>query len=114
PPHPRRRHLQIPQRRTRIQTMDRRSPTRRRRALSIEGKGIKMKVMVDLISVDPDVLGGTPVFKGTRVPVRTLFEYLEDNYTLDQFLESFPAVTKKMAVAILDASENAVISRKTA
>lgn len=38
----------------------------------------------DLIIVDPDILGGTPVFKGTRVPVNTLFEYLENNYTLDE------------------------------
>jgi uncharacterized protein (DUF433 family) len=37
----------------------------------------------DLITVDPDILGGTPVFKGTRVPVKTLFEYLEDNYSLE-------------------------------
>ena len=41
----------------------------------------------DLITVDPDILGGTPVFKGTRVPVKTLFEYLSDNYTLEEFLE---------------------------
>ena len=47
----------------------------------------------DLISIDPDVLGETPVFKGTRVPVRTLFEYLDDNYTLDQFAECFPSVS---------------------
>ncbi|MBM3838336.1 MAG: DUF433 domain-containing protein [Verrucomicrobia bacterium] len=37
----------------------------------------------DLVTVDPDTLGGTPVFKGTRVPVKTLFEYLENNYTLE-------------------------------
>ena len=41
----------------------------------------------DLITIDPDILGGTPVFKGTRVPVKTLFENLENNYTLDEFLE---------------------------
>lgn len=73
-----------------------------------------MNVMTDLITVDPEILGGTPVFSGTRVPVRTLFDYVEDNYTLDQFLESFPAVSREMAVAILDASENAVLARKSA
>jgi uncharacterized protein (DUF433 family) len=51
-------------------------------------------IMSDLITVDPDILGGTPVFKGTRVPVRTLFEYLEDNYTLEEFLECFPSVLR--------------------
>jgi len=43
-----------------------------------------------LITVDPDILGGTPLFKGTRVPVKTLCEYLEGNYTLDEFLACFP------------------------
>ncbi|MCX6979249.1 MAG: DUF433 domain-containing protein [Verrucomicrobia bacterium] len=43
----------------------------------------------NLITIDPDILGGTPVFKGTRVPVKTLFDYLADNLTLDYFLESF-------------------------
>ena len=40
----------------------------------------------DLITIDPDILGGTPVFKGTRVPIKASFQYLEDNYALDNFL----------------------------
>jgi len=56
----------------------------------------------DLITVDPDILGGTPVFKGTRVPVKTLFEYLERNYTLDEFLECFPSVTRELARRVLE------------
>jgi uncharacterized protein (DUF433 family) len=63
----------------------------------------------DLITVDPDILGGTPVFKGTRVPVRTLFEYLEDDYTLEEFLESFPAVSRQTALQLLDYSESALL-----
>ena len=51
----------------------------------------------ELITVDADILGGTPVFKGTRVPVKTLFEYLENNYTLDEFLECFPSVSRQLA-----------------
>ena len=51
----------------------------------------------DLITFDSEVLGGTPVFKGTRVQVKTLFDYLEDNYSLDEFLECFPSVTRRMA-----------------
>jgi uncharacterized protein (DUF433 family) len=64
----------------------------------------------DLITTDPDILGGTPVFKGTRVPVRTLFEYLESNYTLDEFLECFPSVTRAMACQVLDLSESALLT----
>jgi uncharacterized protein (DUF433 family) len=49
------------------------------------------------------------VFKGTRVPVKTLFEYLEDNYSLDEFLECFPSVTREMARRILERSELALL-----
>ena len=63
----------------------------------------------DLITVDPDILGGTPVFKGTRVPVKTLFDYLENNYSLEQFLECFPSVTIEMARLILERSETALL-----
>ena len=58
----------------------------------------------DLITVDPDVLGGTPVFKGTRVPVKALFDYLADSLSLDYFLETFPSVSRELAVAVLEHS----------
>lgn len=64
----------------------------------------------DLITVDPDILGGTPVFKGTRVPVKTLFEYLENNYSLEEFLGCFPSVTRDMARRILERSESALLA----
>ena len=64
----------------------------------------------DLITVDPEVLGGSPVFRGMRVPVKTLFQYLEANYTLDEFLECFPSVTRPMACKILERSESALIA----
>jgi uncharacterized protein (DUF433 family) len=64
----------------------------------------------DLITIDPDILGGTPVFKGTRVPVKTLFEYLEDSYSLDEFLECFPSVTREMARRVLEQSEAALLA----
>jgi uncharacterized protein (DUF433 family) len=64
----------------------------------------------NLITVDPDILGGTPVFKGTRVPVKTLFEYLEDNYSLEEFLECFPSVTREMARRVLEGSEAALLA----
>jgi len=59
----------------------------------------------ELITTDPDILGGTPVFKGTRVPVKTLFEYLENDYSLEEFLECFPSVTREMARELLECSE---------
>ena len=68
----------------------------------------------DLITVDPEILGGTPVFKGTRVPVKTLFDYLEDNYPLDEFLKCFPTVTREMACKLLERSESALLSPASA
>ena len=68
----------------------------------------------DLIMVDPDILGGTPVFKGTRVPVKTLFEYLENNYPLEEFLEYFPSDTREMACRVLERSEKALLSSAAA
>ena len=62
-----------------------------------------------VITVDPEILGGTPVFAGTRVPVKTLFEYLEDNYSLDEFLECFPTVTREMTHRILEQSKDALL-----
>lgn len=63
-----------------------------------------------LITTDPEILGGTPVFAGTRVPVESLFKYLEGNYTLDEFLECFPTVTRAMAVEVLERSESALFA----
>lgn len=65
---------------------------------------------MQLITVNPNILGGTPVFKGTRVPVRTLFEYLERGYSLEEFLECFPSVTKDMARRVLERSEAALLA----
>ncbi len=62
-----------------------------------------------LITVDPEILGGTPVFTGTRVPVKTLFDYLEDNYSLDEFLECFPSVSCQMAQRVLEESKTALL-----
>jgi uncharacterized protein (DUF433 family) len=64
----------------------------------------------DLITIDPEILGGTPVFWGTRVPVKTLFDYLEENYTLEEFLKCFPSVTNEAARNILERSEAALFA----
>ena len=70
--------------------------------------------MVDALSVvhsDPKISGGMPVFRGTRVPVQTLFDYLEGGETLDQFLDQFPSVSKQQALAALDLARNSVLAR---
>ena len=55
-----------------------------------------------IVQSDPEILGGTPVFIATRVPVKNLFDYLEGGYTLEQFLEQFPTVSRKQAIAALE------------
>jgi uncharacterized protein (DUF433 family) len=64
----------------------------------------------DLITIDPETLGGTPVFRGTRVPVNTLFEYLENNYSLEEFLECFPSVSRDLVRQVLERSEEALLT----
>ncbi len=56
----------------------------------------------DLITIDSEILGGQTVFKGTRVPVETLFDFLEAGYSLDEFLDDFPTVSKNQAIGLLD------------
>ena len=57
---------------------------------------------------DPEILGGTPVFRGTRVPIRSLFDYLEVGDTLDEFLRQFPSVQREQAIALLDLAREAL------
>jgi uncharacterized protein (DUF433 family) len=64
----------------------------------------------DLVTTNLNILGGTPVFKGTRVPIRSLFEYLEKGYSLEEFLECFPSVTREMACQVLELSEAALLA----
>jgi len=56
-----------------------------------------------VVHSDPDILGGTPVFKGTRVPFRNLIDYLERDYSVEEFLDAFPSVTREQVVASLEA-----------
>jgi uncharacterized protein (DUF433 family) len=60
------------------------------------------------ITRDPEILGGTPVFRGTRVPVKTLFDYLMGGDRLAEFLDDFPTVTEAQALAVLKAAELSV------
>ncbi len=61
-----------------------------------------MTTAARVIHSDPDILGGTPVFVGTRVPVRTLLDYLEAGDSLDEFLDHFPSVKREQAIAALE------------
>ena len=63
-----------------------------------------------VVSIDNDVMGGTPVFVGTRVPVQSLFDYLEGGETVDEFLRQFPSVDRKQAVAALQMARDFIIS----
>lgn len=58
--------------------------------------------MPGVIIKDPEILGGEPVFRGTRVPFKSLTEYLEGGDTLDQFLEQYPSVTRELAIAAIE------------
>jgi uncharacterized protein (DUF433 family) len=64
-----------------------------------------------VIHSDPEILGGTPVFVGTRVPLRNLIDYLEGGYGLDEFLDAFPSVSREQAVAALEAANEALAAR---
>ena len=66
------------------------------------------------IHSDPEILGGAPVFVGTRVPVRALFDYLEGQHSLDEFLDDFPSVTREQAVAVLEQARELVVHRASA
>ena len=64
-----------------------------------------------VVHSDPEILGGTPVFVDTRVPVQSLFDYLEGGETLDQFLRQFPSVKRDQAIAALDMARDSVLTR---
>jgi uncharacterized protein (DUF433 family) len=61
------------------------------------------------IEVDREIMSGVPVFRGTRVPVQSLFEYLEDNLSLDEFLDCFPTVRREDAIAVLEHSKSELL-----
>ena len=63
-----------------------------------------------VVHSDPEILGGTPVFVGTRVPVRALIDYLEGGHTLEEFLDDFPTVRREQAVAVLPEARPGVIT----
>jgi uncharacterized protein (DUF433 family) len=63
----------------------------------------------EIIHSNPEVLGGTPVFTGTRVPVRSFFDHLEAGDSIDDFLEGFPSVRRDQVIALLEISQERVL-----
>jgi uncharacterized protein (DUF433 family) len=73
-----------------------------------------MMKLEQIVDRDPDILGGTPVFRGTRVPIRSLFDYLEGGDTLDEFLRQFPSVQRDQAIGLLDLARETLAADATA
>ena len=69
-----------------------------------------MRPTAPVVHSDPEILGGTPVFVGTRVPVQSLFDYLEAGETLDEFLRQFPSVNRGQAIAALELARDALVT----
>jgi uncharacterized protein (DUF433 family) len=65
----------------------------------------------EVITKDPEVLGGTPVFRGTRVPFQALLDYLEGGQTLSEFLDDFPTVTREAAISALERGKSLLVSQ---
>ncbi len=64
------------------------------------------------INIDPETMGGTPVFTGTRVPIQTLFDYIEGGDDLEEFLDDFPSVSKEYALKVLEMAKKTLTSEK--
>jgi uncharacterized protein (DUF433 family) len=67
--------------------------------------------MANVIIKDPNILGGEPVFRGTRVPFKVLLDYLEGGDTLDQFLEQYPGVSRDLAIAALEEARRSLVTQ---
>ena len=67
--------------------------------------------MQNVIVKDKNILGGEPVFRGTRVPFKVLIDYLEGGDTLDQFLEQYPSVSRELAIAAIEEARSSLISQ---
>jgi uncharacterized protein (DUF433 family) len=70
-----------------------------------------MRKQPSVVHRDREILGGTPVFVGTRVPLRNLIDYLERGHSLDEFLDAFPSVSREQAIAALEAAHEALTER---
>jgi uncharacterized protein (DUF433 family) len=65
----------------------------------------------DIVHSDPEIVSGTPVFVGTRVPVQALLDYLEEGETIEEFLDDFPSVSREQVIAFLEEAGRALLAR---
>ncbi len=72
---------------------------------------IKGKMLAPVIVIDPEIMSGTPCFRGTRVPFKNLIDYLEGGHSLGEFLEQFPTVTREMAIQALEEAKESLLAR---
>jgi uncharacterized protein (DUF433 family) len=63
-----------------------------------------------VIAIDPEIMGGTPVFRGTRVPIQTFLDYLEGGHGLDEFLGDFPTVKREQAIGLLEHAKHVLVA----
>jgi uncharacterized protein (DUF433 family) len=76
----------------------------------VAGNGT-MEVVPPVIVIDPEIMNGTPCFRGTRVPFKNLIDYLEVGHSLCEFLEQFPTVTREMAIQALEEAKESLLAR---
>ena len=67
--------------------------------------------MSSVIKIDPEIMSGTPCFKGTRVPIQNLIDYLEGGDSIDEFLEDFPSVSREQVISFLEEAKESVLAR---
>ena len=75
---------------------------------------LETSVYSKVISIKPDTVSGTPCFMGTRVPIKSLFDYVEAGDDLDEFLDQFPSVTREAAIQLLEDSRHALLTAQSA
>ncbi len=67
---------------------------------------------IDAINIDPEIMSGTPVFRGTRVPIKTLFDYIGTGESIEEFFEGFPTVDRKLVYEVLNYAGETILSEK--
>ena len=70
-----------------------------------------MNLSDEVILKDPDILGGVPIFRGTRVPFQALLDYLEGGQALDEFIDDFPTVTREAAISALELAKSVLVGQ---
>ncbi len=69
------------------------------------------KMVAPIITINPEIMSGTPCFRGTRVPFKNLIDYLEGGHSLGEFLKQFPTVTREMAIQALEEAKESLVAR---